>query len=89
MDGSNRRMGNIKRQSAVGMGLCIAGLGLGGWQIASYVLGTMHEPAILYFALPILVGFGLIVSGFALMVSGADPFEDDTDGVRESDERKE
>ena len=48
----------------------------------------MYEPALLYFALPILVGFGLTVTGFALMVSGADSFEDDTGGVREVEEPK-
>ena len=86
MDGSNKWMGNIKRQSVAGMGLCAAGLGLVAWPIVSQFQGAVREPVLLFMALPILIGFGLIAIGFALMVAGADPFEDDSDDIRETDD---
>ena len=86
MDGSNKRMGNIKRQSAAEWGFVSLVWVWEAGRLASYLLGTVHEPAILYLALPILIGFGLIVTGFALMVSGADPFDEDTGGFRENDD---
>lgn len=85
MDGTNKTK-NINRQSAVGMSLCISGLVLLLWTIVSQVLGGAHQPMLLFVALPILAGLGLLVAGFALMVAGAAPFEDDGGGVREDDD---
>ena len=86
MENSNKRTNNINRQSTLGMSLCVSGLGLLLWSVFSQFVGTAREPMMLFFALPVLMGLGLLVSGFALMVAGAEPFEDDAGGVRNSDE---
>lgn len=89
MNGWNRRMRNIKRQSVAGMGLCASGLALLAWPVVSHVLGAAaHGSVLLFVAMPVLIGCGLITSGFALMVAGAEPFEDDGGGVREGDDRE-
>ncbi len=86
MDGSNKRMGNINRHNAAGMGLCVSGLGLLAWPILSQFLGAAREPALLFLAVSILIGLGLIAAGFALMVAGAEPFKDDTGGFQDVDD---
>lgn len=86
MNASDRRTGNVNRQTAAGMGLCISGMGVLAWLIAGQFFGGGGEPALLFIALPVLISLGLIVGGFAMMVSGAEPFEDDGGGVRETDE---
>lgn len=86
MGNSNKRTNNINRQSTLGMGLCVSGLGLLLWSIFSQLVGTVREPMLLFFALPVLIGLGLLVSGFALMVAGAEPFDEDAGGVRNGDD---
>ena len=86
MDNSNKQPNNVNRHNAAGMGLCTSGLGLLLWSVASQFMGAAREPMLLFFALPVLAGLGLIVSGFALMVAGAAPFEDDTGGVRDGED---
>jgi hypothetical protein len=88
MNGSHRRMGNIKRQSVAGIGLCASGLALMAWPLVNHFLGAAHGSMLLFVAMPVLIGCGLITSGFALMVAGAEPFEDDGGGVRELDDRE-
>lgn len=85
MDTSKNGSKVVNRQSAIGMSLCISGLGLLLWAILFQVPGATGS-MLISVALPVLVGFGLIVVGFAMMVAGAEPFEDDTGGVREGED---
>lgn len=80
MNDSDRRTNNVNRQSAVGMGLCIAGMGLLAWPIVSCFVGA--GPGLMLLAVGVLIGLGLIVTGFAMMVAGAAPFDDDEGGIR-------
>lgn len=84
MDGANKGR-KVNRQTAIGMCLCILGIGILLCAVISQLSGAAMA-SLLLLALPVVVGFGLIVTGFALMVAGAEPFDDESSGVRDGND---